>query len=286
MKALCEVIFQGGLGNQMFQYAFFLFLRNQGFNVKYNTSWYNSNECHNGYELEKVFGIDTNNDYLLFNLFRTVRKLNRLHLNMPWVSVIHDSIPSFFQNNFNTSFLTFFDGYWQSYHYIQSVEKSIRKRFCFNEDLLTEETLHLSSVIKSSQTAISIHVRCGDYLSEKFSPLYGGICTPEYYSKAIKMAENKLHNPKFFVFSNDLEWVSKHIDLPHDATFVSCNTGINSWQDMYLMSCCKHNIIANSSFSWWGAWLNDNPNKLVISPSRFVNIEKNCELSLAQWAKI
>lgn len=283
MNLLKEVIFQGGLGNQMFQYAFFLYLNTKGYNARYNTSWYLYNKCHNGYELEKLFGIKPRNKSMLFNLFRTVRKLEKLNVITPGIGIIQDTIPSMFKPDFNAAPILFFDGYWQSYRYIEAVEKLIRQKFRFKENFLSEETLALSKRIKASQYAVSIHIRCGDYFSEQFSPLYGGICTPEYYSKAISVIRNTIYRPKFFVFSNDLDWVYRHIDLPADSTFVSCNNGTNAWQDMYLMSCCKHNIIANSSFSWWGAWLNENLSKIIVSPSRFINLGDTCDLILPNW---
>jgi hypothetical protein len=121
-----------------------------------------------------------------------------------------------------------------------------------------------------STNSVSIHIRCGDYLSPKYISIYGGICTIEYYKRAISYILQTVDNPVFFIFSDDIEWTKDNITI-NNAIFVSNNKGINSFLDMYLMSICKHNIIANSSFSWWGAYLNKNKNKKVIMPNRWFN---------------
>ena len=131
--------------------------------------------------------------------------------------------------------------------------------------------------------SVGIHVRRGDYLN---IPLYSGICDLPYYTRAIEYIKSKSKNPKFYIFSNDMEWCK--INLPvENAVFVEANTGINSIFDMILLSSCKYNIIANSSFSWWGAWLNKNK-KAVIAPTKWYNNKKRdaaVELS-ADWIRI
>ena len=111
------------------------------------------------------------------------------------------------------------------------------------------------------------------------------ICTIEYYQKALTVICERVSQPSFFVFSNDIAWVKEHINIPN-SIYVNFNSGSDSWQDMFLMSQCKHNIIANSSFSWWGAWLNRNTNKIVITPSRFINLEENSDIIPDTWIRI
>ena len=101
--------------------------------------------------------------------------------------------------------------------------------------------------------------------------IYGNIATPKYYKESIKLIEEKIENPTFFVFSNDMEWVKENIQINSRVFYVDINSGDDSYKDMQLMSKCKHNIIANSSFSWWGAWLNENKNKIVVAPKKWVN---------------
>src|SRR5690606_32306903 len=114
--------------------------------------------------------------------------------------------------------------------------------------------------------SVSIHVRRGDYVGH---PVLGGICDLAYYQKAIRSIEKKLKDPLFVVFSNDMDWCRTHLNLP-DAAFVDWNRGEQSYRDMQLMALCKNHILANSSFSWWGAWLNPANEKLVVSPKRWV----------------
>jgi hypothetical protein len=97
---------------------------------------------------------------------------------------------------------------------------------------------------------------------------FGGICTSEYYQKAIKLISESINNPVFFIFSDDINRVKEKLPL-NNAIYTDWNLGNDSWQDMFLMSRCYHNIIANSSFSWWAAWLNINRNKIVIAPERW-----------------
>ena len=120
-------------------------------------------------------------------------------------------------------------------------------------------------IIKSKQSPISIHVRRDDYLSSKYVSGFGGICTIEYYNKAVERIKEEVIDPVFYIFSDDINWCRENLKL-EQGVFIDWNTGKESWQDMFLMSQCKHNIIANSSFSWWGAWLNSNSEKIVIAP--------------------
>ena len=115
--------------------------------------------------------------------------------------------------------------------------------------------------------------------------MYGNICTLDYYYKSIEYIINNVNNPTFFIFSDDITWVKEKINLPN-AVYVNHNIGKDSWQDMFLMSCCKHNIIANSSFSWWGAYLNNNPTKIVVSPSIFINSTSKQDIVSESFIKI
>ena len=137
------------------------------------------------------------------------------------------------------------------------------------EELLNEATRELRNTIENCNAA-SLHVRRDDYLSTTYAYGFGGICTTAYYQNAIAYMKEKTIDPAFFVFSDDINWCRENLDV-EGATFVDCNHGDESWQDMFLMSKCKHNIIANSSFSWWGAWLNNNTNKIVVAPDRWWN---------------
>ena len=113
----------------------------------------------------------------------------------------------------------------------------------------------------------------------------GFICSIDYYRKAIKIINSKIDDPVYFVFSDDIDWCKQNLKIKHRVYFIDWNKGRDSYKDMVLMSKCKHNIIANSSFSWWGAWLNNNPQKLVIAPNEWV-YELNVSPILRTWVKI
>jgi len=123
--------------------------------------------------------------------------------------------------------------------------------------------------IKNCQ-AVSLHIRRGDYLDPKYSALYKDICTPAYYEKAEAYIQNRYPDAVFFFFSNDTEWVKAHYSGPQDVV-VEGNDEESGYADLYLMSRCRHHIIANSSFSWWGAWLNPDKDKTVIAPKKWLN---------------
>jgi hypothetical protein len=158
-------------------------------------------------------------------------------------------------------------GYWQSEKYFLSMKEEVLDTFSFEKLAKSQKTFSILDLIENTNS-ISVHVRRGDYLLE--GEKFGNICTTQYYDKAIEKIKKHIVSPLFFVFSNDMEWVRKNIQIPNPY-YIDWNQGADSWQDMFLMSRCKHNIIANSTFSWWGAWLNQSPQKMVIAPSHLLN---------------
>jgi hypothetical protein len=179
-----------------------------------------------------------------------------------------------------------FRGTWQSESFFENAKNEVRNAFIFNEDLLSAETRKLKTEITASNS-VSIHVRRGDYLSAQYANGFAGICTLDYYQKAVETITEKRQNQvlKFFIFTDDAEWVQQNFNI-ENAVYVTNNTGVDSWQDMYLMSCCKDNIIANSSFSWWGAWLNANPIKIVIAPERWWRSFEKDDVVPHEWIRI
>lgn len=134
---------------------------------------------------------------------------------------------------------------------------------------LSGENKIISDEIRKTNS-VSLHIRRGDYITSKITNKFHGTCCLGYYKKAMKLINKKVKNPKYFVFSDDIYWVKKNLEIKN-AFYVDDNVGDKSYIDMQLMSMCKHNIIANSSFSWWAAWLNNNPNKIVIAPKKWFN---------------
>ena len=216
------VIFKGGLGNQLFQYVFYTYLKNKGNKVRYLNK---AKESHNGLEVNKYFQTEMKEvPFYIGYLIRICYKINVSLLNRIRVD----------DSNFDIK-QTIFDGYWHNQaFYVQDLK--------FKKLNLNMKNAKVFDLITKTNS-VSIHVRRGDYLAPNNLEIFGGICTLEYYKKAIKEIEKRLSNPKFFIFSNDIEWCEENFkDL--QPTYVSWNTGNDSIYDMYLMSCCKANIIA------------------------------------------
>ena len=271
------VAIEGGLGNQMFQYAFILALRSRGYEVcsiLTSKKW----EHENGYELERVFGIKDgtvwNTLYKNF-LFRILFRLT--HKRFSGKNFI-------FQPEALSSDCKFYYGTWQSGKYFQDICEKVLNVFTFNNDLLSAYTLSVLSRIEESRVSVSLHVRRGDYLSD---PKYKGICDLGYYTKAIYIAKSITgNNSHFVVFSNDMAWCEEHIKPligNSTATFVDWNTGTESYKDMRIMSACRINIVANSSFSWWAAYMNMRSDKHVIAPNTWINLPLSYRIQCDEW---
>jgi hypothetical protein len=159
----------------------------------------------------------------------------------------------------------YYDGYWQSYKYFNNHIDIIKDSFIFQENVLNIYNLSILHNIRGNESC-SIHIRRADYLS-KNALNFHGTCNLDYYQKAVDFICSKIKSIQFFIFSDDYSWAKENIKVTVENSFlIEGNHYENSWIDMFLMSQCSHNIIANSSFSWWGAWLNKNPNKIIISP--------------------
>jgi hypothetical protein len=158
-------------------------------------------------------------------------------------------------------------GLRQSEKYFKPFENEIRAILKFGQ-IANPHLMAAADKIKS-ENSVSIHIRRNDYLA-KISIEVLGLMPSEYYHRAIGTIKSKIPDASFYFFSDDISWVKENLHIP-DATFVSGDFSKTDFEDLYLMSCCRHNIIANSSFSWWGAWLNNNPDKIVIAPKKWFN---------------
>jgi hypothetical protein len=156
----------------------------------------------------------------------------------------------------------YISGFWQCERYFQRFEDEIRRDFVIRKEHL-ENTDRWLQLIQSG-TSISLHVRRGDYVANPATNAFHGLCEPEYYQKALKKMTENTENPVVYIFSDDIQWCKQNLKPELSHHYVE--TG-SAYKDLFLMRSCKHNIIANSSFSWWGAWLNINSQKIVIAPS-------------------
>jgi len=288
------VLIFNGLGNQMSQYAFYLAKKQR--DPRTRCLYYpDPLTCqHNGYELDKLFGIrpDATAHSCLGRLYSAYlwsqvcdsRKRHWLRVLMHDMGVELVRQPSF---DYCPEMLVptargyrFFSGGWHHEGYLSGIEDEVRRVFSLDESQLGEQGRSILCEMVATNS-VSIHVRRGDFLTDGF----GGICTPEYYKRAIELIRSKVANPHFFVFSDDMDWCRAHLREPN-TWFVDIHSGHDSWKDMLLMSRCKHHINANSTFSWWGAWLDANPNKLVIVPNRFMQDSKSDAIYPKSWIRI
>lgn len=257
MNVLC---FVGGLGNQMFQYAFYLSIKKRAKGLwGYDVS--GSRYHHNGFELDKIFGL-CKPMWLHNRLLQCVHRLGRIKVTITEQSGIYFKEVTPIVNSIGK--YVEYKGFWQSEKYFLDVEEDVRKAFHFDIYKLSEASkLVLKKITKDSKNHVSIHVRRGDYMNDPERQ----VCSLDYYNRAIAYIKDHVSAPIFVIFSDDINWCKTQFGEAGDTLlYVDWNTSADSWQDMCLMSKCHHHIIANSSFSWWGAWLNDNKNKIVICP--------------------
>ena len=181
----------------------------------------------------------------------------------------------------------FLNGYFQSYKYYEGYETLVKEIFKFPQYKLDEFNNGILCRIKET-TSISIHIRRGDFINDKKTQAFHGNCSIDYYLKAINYFVSSFSDFQLIFFSDDSEWVKEKFEiLPYPKLFIDHNKGENNWKDMFLMSSCSHNIIANSSFSWWAAWLNNNPNKTVIAPKNWFATEiETDDLIPDQWIRL
>ena len=179
---------------------------------------------------------------------------------------------------------SYVDGYWQSYRYFEGIAASIRA------DLnplgaMGEKDAAIAKQMRSTQS-ISIHVRRGDYVSNSAAAQHG-LCGLDYYRRAVQYMLERVQSAHFFVFSDDPVWTRENLLLAGEVTYVDHNAAPCAFQDLRLMSLCKHHIAANSSFSWWGAWLNADPGKVVVCPKQwFADDRDTSSLSPSDWARL
>lgn len=270
----------GGMGNQMFQYAFgrSLALKNST-ELKLDLTAFATYKLHK-YSLDKlniqaqpaqpgevgnlIFGVS--HPIPLMGLKILQKVLQKLNLTPFFLR------RSFLEEKeycFSPEFLShrgeaYIKGYWQTEKYFRD----------FREQLLTDFEIKIPPSEKNRRmldqindcSSVSVHVRRADYLTD---PTASGVyvcCDMDYYRQAINQIRERVSNPKFFVFSDDCEWAEQQFGSEKDITVADINDASANYEDLRLMGNCRHNIIANSSFSWWGAWLNRNPEKVVVAP--------------------
>lgn len=268
----------GGLGNQLFQYATgrsLAYLHNVP--LKLDISGFASYPLRS-FRLNK-FNVSSSiaSPHEVNNLagkmfgFLPVRVTRRLQSYLPYPlrSVILEQQHCYDPRLLFSSRHVYLSGYWQSERYFKCIEPLLRQEFtlksspAFINQITAQKMVDIESV--------SLHVRRGDYVSDRQTFKTLGVCSIDYYKAAIAQLVKTVQEPHFFLFSDDLNWVRENLYLEYPATYIDQNGPESDYEDLWLMSQCKHHIIANSSFSWWGAWLSNNPRKQVFAPANWFN---------------
>ena len=285
------------MGNQMFQFALSTILaKKNNSKIFLDRLFFDISEEHAGVTPRKFqLGIFKNcyrdvheEQKLTFEKLSILNRIKRkLKLNYPKTYI--ESSFHFHPEVLNLQTPIYLSGYFQSYKYFLGHENLIRNLFKFPIKELDTETKALLAEINKNHS-VSIHIRRGDYITNKNTQKFHGNCDLNYYKKAIDFLLSKKSGNLFF-FSDDIEWVKAEFsDIPYTSIFISNNQGNDSWKDMFLMSNCNYNIIANSSFSWWAAWLNSHENKKVIAPKIwFANKEQQkqtIDLIPPEWLRL
>lgn len=295
----------GGLGNQMFQYAFAIALKKkypdekvyidtQNYRNAFVKTFRGNNFYHNGFEIDRIFP----NAKLPIASARDIAKVSYYIPNYIISKIARKILPKrkreLIQRYFNAYIYlpealedgrySYFDGYWMSPEYIEDSRNEILSTFEF-PPFQTEENIRFAEMLVSDNS-VSLHIRRGDYVN---AANFKDICTLDYYRSAVREARRHIEKPVFFIFSNDQEWCMENLkDVFGDADlhFVGNNKGSESYRDMQLMSLARCNILANSSFSWWGAFLNNRKDNIVFVPNHWTNNLDDSKIDVNDWIKI
>ena len=255
---------KGGLGNQMFQYAYGRKLELSGKKVVFDTSFFKGNKAKK--DAAREFKLNK------FNLQTQSSFSDKKHVFLDIFNKI--------KRNLGFKIKEFYQGE----KYFIAVGELIRREFTLKKELSFRAQEILQKIEKDN--SISLHIRRGDYVTNLKTSAYHGVYGLDYYRAAMKLIKEKISNPIFFIFSDDINWAKENF-AGEEFIFVS-SPEIEDVEEMILMSKCKHNIIANSSFSWWGAWLNNNLEKVIIAPKKWFNDKKvaQSEIIPSIWIKI
>ena len=275
---------KGGLGNQLFQYAVGRAVAlHHKVPLKLDTTIFETYKLHNGYRLDQFAiqaEIAADNEIINLKgrnnvLFSALRKAGLVKRK----SYFKEKRSSYFDASVFKNNSVYLDGYWQNELYFSNIRELLLQELSPNNSMNDLGFAYLDSIKKSN--SVSLHVRRGDYVNLKNI----NVLDVDYYMKAAEYIGKNVEKPTFYIFSDDLEWCKSSLTFLGDCIYVERTQ--TEMDDLKLMSFCQHNIIANSSFSWWGAWLNQNPNKTVIAPKDWLlNDPGSSNVILSDWVKL
>lgn len=282
---MITVILKGGLGNQMFQYATARAVAEENKDQLYlNTFWFDT-------QSKRELNIK---DFNIQGEIIETGLIKRLAYKIPLFKkrgIIGDTYIKeqerfvFDESIFKTSGSIIMEGYWQNEKYFKDIRDTLKKEFSLKKPL-GGQAHDIKNKIDNCNS-VSLHFRRGDYIkNEKLNKIYGA-SPMKYYRQALDIVSDKVEDSTLFIFSDDIGWVKENFKINKQVTYVS-QKDIKDTEELILMSRCKHNIIANSTFSWWAAWLNDYEEKLVIAPQKWFNNSnrKTSDLIPNSWKRI
>lgn len=266
--------FMGGLGNQLFQYAYYRKMQQMDRETFADLTAFEKQDFHYGLELEKVFGVELRMAQLrdIKRLGYTLSPRDRLCRKfLPRKKTFYSEKVIGFDRKLNDPEQkdAYLEGYWHSYRYFLPMQKQLQEELQCHKTLSARSAAALLQIRDGNSAAV--HIRRKDFLDPKNSFLVN-LSETEYYGQALKKMQEARGEVMLYVFSDDMEWAKEHIALKN-TVYVDWNRGEESWQDMILMSYCRSAVIANSTFSWWGAWLNPQGlKKYVICPRKWYSV--------------
>ena len=292
-----RLIVGGGLGNQLFQFATYIYLRKKYPQISAELDFfqYRYDAYHNGIEIQHIFQCDCIDEIIKTEQYR---KKGKCISNKRYPSLLHTiwckilGYKTFYDKDSNTpekmdlvirrNNKILLAGFYQNPLFVSQITDILHSLVLQNHCLGTCNEELIQSL--KNTISVSIHIRRGDYLT---LPQYNVFNDLDYYKRAIAHFKNLYREElTFVVFSNDMEWVKRNLRIGNKTIYVDWNKGEDSYKDMILMSHCTHNIIANSSFSWWGAWLNMHPDKVVIAPQLWLQNKPSKNVVPSDWILI
>lgn len=267
----------GGLGNQLFQYAV-----GRRLAIRHKTDLILEDSFYiktpygvtpRSYELVhypiKARRVTASERFQLGVYSNRYTRIIRNYINIPgrylYIREFSHQFNDFLLNAPNNIFL---DGYWQSEKYFLGAESELINELQPIEDMSSDDAL-VAKEMKDTNS-VGLHIRRGDYVTLESAKNHHGVCDLNYYQNAVNLISKNISNPVFFIFSDDLNWAKDNLNLKFPCFFIGHNSAQTGFQDLRLLSLANHQIIANSSFSWWAAWLNSNKNKIIIRPKKWL----------------
>ncbi len=296
------VRFSGGLGNQLFQFAAAKALETKfGGNLIIDDSYYDNQPGKDTFRKLEIFQFNvqyarmsnrkeknnTRKKALALKILARIPGGDSSYVLRKITRLIHVYNEDAFICNMKARENDYVIGYFQNYSFLKESIDTIHQQFTLAPEVDAEmRSLSSYRVINQHENTVAVHIRRGDYVTNASASAFHGLCDVDYYKKSIELITSRTTEAKFIFFSDDIAWVKETFFWVPDAYFVENAGSTSSAVDMYLMSLCKHNIIANSTYSWWGAVLNINPEKIVICPERWTLNDSIGQLYVDGWIKL